>query len=229
MKPGWMAWAGLSLLAAACQGPTELVVVVDSDLEPGVEIAAVQVTASTGGGASESHRFALDETPLPFSFGLRPTGRDGETVHVAVRALAPDGAAVISQTLTTRFVPGETRRLDVPLARACLAMECDDGARCVAGACQPREVDASALPSGGADDPAPLLDGPRVAPDAGPGEEGTCEAGAACDVGDPCRPGQIVCGADGPTCEAGEPLPAGTPCGEGRTCDGEGRCGVRTE
>lgn len=218
------------LLAGGCQEATQLVVVVDSDLEPGVEIVAVEVSVFAGG--NDARRFDLQAAPLPFSFGVVPStaGASGP-VRVVATAIGPAGERLCSLTRDTRFVPGQTLRLEMPLARACtsghLRIECEDETTCSDGECVASEVDPESLPRGpGADPPTRLFEGPSTPVDAGPPEEdaGICVDGEACDTGNPCEDGARSCGVT-PTCEVVATLPEGTSCGEGRACDGEGRCG----
>lgn len=221
----------LSLLIAlvassGCSSSTQLLVVVDTDLEPGVEVAAIEVAVAGEGVGADLRTFPLETTELPFSFGVRPARSDDEPVAIAIRALAPDGASVVGFMTHTRFVPGEVRVLEVPLARACRAEpSCEDeGLTCLRGACTAVEIDPTTLPVRRGDEPRPLFEEPRLAPDAGGVDGGpACVAGAPCESGDPCRVGVSAC--DPARCEVTEVLAPGAACGEGRVCDAEGRCG----
>lgn len=200
--------------------------VVDTDLEPGVEVGAIDVSVSSPSHASERRTFSLDTTELPFSLGIRPAERDDEDVVIHATAFAPDGEQVVDFEAATRFVPGEVRVLSIPLARACTAEPpcADQGLTCLRGECVPVETDPSSLPRRIGDEPQPLFEGPRVAPDAGPADIGPeCIAGDACDTGDPCQVGVSAC--DPSRCEVASTLAIGTDCGGGRVCNAEGRCG----
>ncbi|MCZ7687607.1 MAG: hypothetical protein M5U28_56265 [Sandaracinaceae bacterium] len=220
-------WCALVALAgAACSSQSQLLLVVDTDLEPGVEVSAIEVAVGGEGIGSDRRTFPLDTTELPFSLGIRPAQRDDEPVLVAATALSPEGAPVVDFQIRTRFVPGEVRVLEIPLARACaLEPPChDEGLTCLRGACVAIETDPATLPLRRGDEPRPLFEGPRVAPDAGGSDAGAaCVAGEPCETGDPCHVGARAC--DPPRCETIETLAPGAPCGEGRVCDAEGRCG----
>lgn len=89
----------------------------------------------------------------------------------------------------------------------------------------PTERDPASLPLRRGDEPRPLFDGPRVAPDAGAdagGEERVPDE--PCDTGDPCRLGARAC--DPARCEVVMTLAPGTSCGDGRERDAEGQCGA---
>ncbi|MCC6876412.1 MAG: hypothetical protein IT378_19050 [Sandaracinaceae bacterium] len=206
------------LLVAGCTSPTQLVVVVDSDLEPGREIVFVDAAVS----GRTTHRFEVATTPLPFSFGVTPASREDEEVSVRVVARDARERVLSSFGARTRFVPGRALRLDAPLARACLESTCSDlGLVCVRGECRSELVDPASLEPAPSGEPAPLFDGSRLAPDGGTDDAGACIEGAPCDSGNPCQPGVVRCGVG---CEPGSMLPVGASCGNGRTCTPEGLC-----
>lgn len=232
---------GIALVAlgGCAADATQLLVVVDTDLQVGVEYDAIQITAS-GESGDEATRDI--DASVPFSLGISP-GRGPKNQRVVVTATATlAGESVVSRRVITHFVPEQTRRVDLLLARACGGVECGGDETCREGTCEDANVDAMSLPVANPADPVmPLHDGPRVAPDAGPdasemddasmGEDaGECQEGMECEPeGEPCRMGQVVC-SPVPSCMAGAPLPEGTMCGEaGRTCDGEGMCGRLAE
>ncbi len=214
----------IALACCACSPPTQLLVVVDTDLEPGVEVEAIDVAVSSNGGWTSRSSFSMESTELPFSLGVQAV-RPDERVHVSARAIAPSGELAVSYDVDVGFVPGEVRVLEIPLARACVdELSCDDeGMTCLRGSCVPSSIDPSSLPGRSGDEPQPLFDGPRVAPDAGEADAGaSCVAGEPCETGNPCEIGERAC--DPPRCQVSATLAAGTDCGEGRVCDVEGRC-----
>lgn len=222
------------LLLTGCDEPTQLVVVVDSDMEPGAEIEAIDVSVMSEGGGSTTHRFDLADHPLPFSFGITPARADDEPVRIAVTAARLDLPSNVTFSAHTRFVPGETRRLEAPLGRDCddalgeAPLQCaDHGQTCRFGECVDVEVDPFSLPVGpGSDPPAPLFDGPRIAPDAGVVDGGVCVQDEPCELGE-CAEGAVECGGGTAVCVAVAFAPAGTPCGDAENalvCDGMGRC-----
>jgi hypothetical protein len=224
----------VTLLLLGCQQPTQLIVQVDSDLEPGVEIVAVDVTVGPDGEFGASHSFELESTPLPFSFGVAPRNANDEAVRVAVAGIGADGDSLVRFVAVTRFVPGSVRLLNAPLSRACVGNElvCDEMEMiCLDGACAPIEVPPEALHETSPDAaPMRLFDGPRVAPDAGspPGADaGSCVPDAPCMTGNPCELATMDCAAEIPSCTSHGLAPEGTECGEGRSCDAEGTCGAQ--
>lgn len=213
------------LALVGCDGPTQLLVIVDSDV--GDALAVVEVAASSEGALATTRRFELATTGLPFSFGVVPA-RDAGAVHLHAVGLARDGAPLLSHTVETEFVRGHTLRLELPLARACLTEPgcAERDLRCVYGACVERHVDPATLAEG---DGAPegLFDGATALPDAGPGPVIDAGCGAPChDPASPCRIGRTRCEPDALRCELTETLPEGAPCGDGRACDAAGRCGA---
>lgn len=222
-------WWGLGfaflLVLAGCEPSTQLLVIVDSDL--GSELAAVHVSASAEGTITANRRFEIATTGLPFSFGVAPEGAEEQSVGLRISGLAQDGTELVSHAVETRFLPGRTLRLEVPLAQACLLEHCAESElRCVYGACADRFVDPTTLAEGSAA-PEGLFDGSTERPDAGAlVPDAGCEAAAPCvDPLNPCRVGAMLCDGDAPVCEILETLPEGAECGEGRLCDGAGRCG----
>lgn len=219
------------LLAGSTQPATQLIVVVDSDLVVGTELAAVVVSADAF-PVSRQHRFDVaGGTPLPFSFGLvAPAGHPTATVRVSVTAVRANGESLVGWSAATHFVHGRTLRLDARLARACMAEDTCSGTDqvCDGGMCRPREIDPAGLPDiDGSAPPPRLFDGPTPPPDGGAMPDAPpCVEDQPCPTGDPCVPGARRC-VDG-ACMPTTPLPAGEPCGEGRACDAAGRCGVRT-
>ncbi|MFK7988017.1 MAG: hypothetical protein AB8I08_18500 [Sandaracinaceae bacterium] len=220
------------LVGLGCSTPAEIIVVVDSDLQPGEELSIVEVTVSAGTADAQTQRFDLAETELPFS--LSAASRDGaaHAVRISVDGLDASEVAIVQQHAMLSFVPGRSIRLDIPLARSCSYVEdfCDTSTEtCSQGACIPRERDSGALPDAPNGDPSRLFDGPSAPGDAG--SDAGPDAGPACVEDEPCSPprscmtGEMRCGAE-PTCEVSGMMPAGTPCGSGRVCNAQGECGA---
>ena len=147
--------ASLSISTACARRPTQLLVVVDSDL-PVEERACVAARVSSwdssqGLGATEQSLFFFDgRAPsgprLPFSFAvLKP--RNGvsrvQLEVVALRAtdcdaLTPNFAnARVRRIVRTGFVEEQTLRLPIFLAAACIPAACVSGEDCNGGTCQP--------------------------------------------------------------------------------------------
>ncbi len=164
---------------------------VDSDLIAPEEIDAVAVTLFGPDGSSlDSTELALGEADdLPFSFGVAP--RDGDVTRaVHIRAIGlRAGRQVVSTELSTSFLAGEVRRVEMFLARACIGVACEPPLTCRAGECLPIDpsLDGGVRDSGVRDlmdagvDAASTDSGPMDATiDAGP--DATVDGGA----GRPC-------------------------------------------
>ena len=214
-----------ALLASACEGPTQLLVVVDSDI-PG--LAGVRADASAP-DVLDSATFDVETTGLPFSFGVDRGPAPTDELHLHLVGLG-DGAQV-ERTVSTRFLTGRVLRLEIELEPACVGIEpsCEEsGLTCVGGVCVSQPIDPSTLPEGA----------PDITPefrDAGPpGDAGTpsdggddCVPSGPCEApGNPCQTGQWHCDSDAPVCLITNVRTEGA-CGSGRTCTSEGSCGVR--
>ncbi len=210
-----------AILAAGCAPPTRILLVVDSELRPGVDYDRVSLAAGPASGLSTTREL----TALPATALLEASG--AERVRIGVRALRGDEVRV-GWALETDFEPGRTVRVEVPLTWTCVGNEaCARGVEhCVDGACEPVERSIAALPDGDPGDAVSAWLAPVPPPDAGaPLDAGPgCEEGAPCVPASRCHAGALRCAAS-PACEPGAPLPAGAPCGEGRQCDGAGLCG----
>jgi Protein of unknown function (DUF1566) len=251
----------LAAVAPACgseRAITETLVVVDSDLTPGTELARVGVdvyaadgrgaplggqvfdVARAGSGPGSAHT-------LPLSFGVAPNGGvSSRTFRVVVRGLAAGASSPsVSTQVIGAFVPGETRRLDVFLARSCLGAVCQNDANgvalttCVAGACVP-VPQSSGVPVPVASDlggyvstvvaggDASTSDGSDGSLDGGPGGGGPLDAGAPPNEAGPGPgPGSDAGGSDGgpsgtdsgpPEPDSGPPPADAGPCTPPTSC-----------
>jgi Protein of unknown function (DUF1566) len=152
------ALAALALPLFACEAPatlTQILVVVDSDLTVGSELTAIQVGVfdRTGSGealGTRSFQLASEvQSPLtftlPLSFGIAPSSRSsGRDFKLVVTGRGrPDGLPsetdVVEQKVIAAFVPGQSLRLGVFLARPCYTKLCREEAAgeltCVRGDC----------------------------------------------------------------------------------------------
>ena len=128
-----MRWPAL-LMAAACglfaceEAPTEIVLVVDSDLRAPEEISSLQIIITPSLFPPGSGLFApLGREPFGVSFpatlGLVPADDSQELVGVSVVAMTLQGEVAVGRAAReVRFVRGETRMLRLFLARACACM-----------------------------------------------------------------------------------------------------------
>ncbi len=222
------AFAFAAVLAFGCETTaTELIVVVDSDLVAGTELAEV-IVATDG----SSHAFPIDgAADLPLSFGVVPGPGQSERapVRIAITGSNADGVPIVEALSVTTFRPGQRRVLPMPLARSCVAVEdCadhEDESTCRDGECVSAVVDSSTLSTGDGSG-VRLFDGPSegdagiLVEDGGP----TCTPGESCEVSGGCATGTRVCDPS-LDCVDLTPAPAGTECGAGRLCDGMGMCG----
>lgn len=164
----------LCLLAVGCdEDPTQIVVVVRSNLEVPAELDAFDVALFAAGEATETRTFELaPDGPyeLPASFGIAPgDGGRQAPVHVVVAGHV-GGVQRVTAEVRTGFVRGRTVRVDVFLGRECVDVPCDEIAdtTCRAGRCEEVFVDPAGLP------------------DYTPGDEAApFDAGAPSDAGHP--------------------------------------------
>lgn len=131
------------LLMSACGGegdqtPTQIVLVVDSDLEAAVdptEIDELQVTVIDPVGDRMVARamFGAGEVRLPRTLGITndESARLGPYT-VDIRAVK-NSEIIVRRRAVFTFVPNEIRRLRVFLPRACAGAVCDLGETCVEG------------------------------------------------------------------------------------------------
>lgn len=132
--------AAIAVLLAACEGPSAtLLVVVASDYD---ELDSIAIETFDEGGARIERR-EVDE-PLPFSFAVARTGDLGPPLRITVTGSVPGGATV-ARSAVAPFVPGETRRLVLFLARACEDVACEGESTCIDGACAPSLVPVDQL------------------------------------------------------------------------------------
>ena len=175
---------------AACATPTEIVLVVDTDLASS-EVGAFWIRVN---GRCIT---APGDTELPLTLGITPDGQ-ATGIEVVAAALAPGAdvsvcpsgdepdTTVVSQRAQADFVAGERRVLFLTLERACVGQLCESDLTCRAGACASSIAATSAwtgvLPRLGGDDAgmdASVDSGSAdaAAPDAGDVEDGGSDAG----------------------------------------------------
>jgi hypothetical protein len=138
------------LLAACAPRPrTELLVVVDSDLE--VPDPLSRLTLSVRFGARELGPFTEVVDPsrrearaLPISLAITDRTVGAGTLAITATASNRDGD-VVAQTAEVAFVPGEGRALCLRLDLDCVGIVCPDAETCARGECVPEAVPADAL------------------------------------------------------------------------------------
>ncbi len=123
--------------AVACNGPTELVVVVDSNLVVPRELDEVQVEIASPDGTTRTASQALVDGPdLPLTLGVRPDSSD-QLGPITVRATGRlGGAEVVSTEATVSLVAGSSRALHLYLLRSCVGRDCGADTCGVTG-CEP--------------------------------------------------------------------------------------------
>ncbi|NOY92171.1 MAG: hypothetical protein GXP55_13315, partial [Deltaproteobacteria bacterium] len=158
--------AACCLLLVACAGdPTQLVVVVDSDMTVPEELDAVSLEVTAPDGVVQSAHAALGVgEDLPRTLVLLHGGGALGPVRVYARGLRA-GVSVVERRASVAFVPGQTLMLRIELLRECVGRVCAAGRTCAAGGCRPEAVDPSELrPWSGTPGPLPNTD--AGAPDA---------------------------------------------------------------
>jgi hypothetical protein len=141
-----LAVAALLLALASCSSPvTELVVVVDSDHTVPSELDAITIEVTEPSGMVESRTADLGATPLPITLGLTHRGGPLGTVGIVVRGqLGPD--MVVTRTIRTSFVAGESRLVRLDLLRRCEDATCSGEETCDENGCVAIDVPGSSLP-----------------------------------------------------------------------------------
>ncbi len=134
-------------VAAACSGSTELVLVVDTNLEVPAEMDEVVVSVTGPGGltVSGSEQLTAAGAPsFPLTLGIRPRGDQLGPIDIAVTGRLA-GSFVIERDVQTTLSEGESKVLHVFLVRACLDVSCADGESCGRQGCE--SVEVTELPS----------------------------------------------------------------------------------
>ncbi|HOD24302.1 MAG TPA: hypothetical protein PKK83_18525 [Polyangiaceae bacterium] len=140
-------------LSCSADPLTELVVVINSDMETPDEFDGFRVAVTDHEGALSTERYYFvgkepGKVVLPADFGLVPKGGDASR-KVAVEVWATlAGADLFSNRALTGFVKGKVLRLDMFLASRCLteAKACKPNETCRVEGCVPEEIDPGSLP-----------------------------------------------------------------------------------
>ncbi len=186
-----------AFVALACASPpTEVLVVVSSDLSVPAELDELVVTVTHPDGVQTRQATAAlgaGQLPLPRSVGLVHEGGPLGLYRVLVEGRRA-GAAVIAREGTLELVPNEIRVWRVALDRSCLGVACPS-ATCAGGACRDVRVGEGELEPYTPDAPgdAGVTDAGGGPPDAGGACAPDCAAGACvCEGGCTCA---MSCGA----------------------------------
>jgi hypothetical protein len=226
VSPARRALLALALLTSCNRPATQIVLRVDSDLRPGVELQGVFVTLRREGAAApsfeQSYDLAAGTLTLPGTVGVVPgDADDARRLEVEARALLPGGDG-FSTFATVSFQREQTLFLDLFLASRCRDPEnragCGPDETCGPNGCEP--IVRAMLPGFTADVPrreastpepvdAPDVPEPMDAPD-------VPEPMDAPDVPEPMDAPDVVDAPDVPLPTCGG---QGQPC-----CPGSERC-----
>jgi hypothetical protein len=179
----------LGLLLGACTASrTEVVLVVDTDLQGtgGIDNIVVEVTNPGSIVTRSTARLGAGEPPLPRTLGL--VHEDGPLGPFFVRVIGKIGSAErVERVARFTFQDGCTLVLRIDLVAACEGVVCAAGQTCAPGGC--RSVDVGELPEWTGSLPAALPFDAGVRPtdagrvDAGPRDAGTPDLGVPTDFG----------------------------------------------
>ena len=175
------AWMAALLLSGSCAKPlTELVVVVRADV-PDLSSVTIAVTTPAGAVAFDETETVSGPEALPLTLSL--TRDRAPFGPVTVRVVGAGSASGrIERTVSTSFVEGSRRRLEILLEGACGGTSCSPSETCVAGTCGAANVDPASLPV--FDGTVPTVDAQAPSLDAGAPDTGTPDAGPP-DAGPP--------------------------------------------
>lgn len=144
----WLAVSAWLIVGCQQAAPlTQLVVVVDSDLEIGESIDRVELVVEAPDG---QRRDVLGElvsdssVALPLTLGVLHRGGPLGPVMIVARALHGE-TEVVARHASVSFVENRTMVLEMHLSRACVGIACDESETCADGTCRARIVAESEL------------------------------------------------------------------------------------
>lgn len=224
--PAWPVVPALLLAGlSACTGtPSQVLVVVDSDLEIPSELQAIRVVLRDEAGAElRDHRFALTTGGLPISFGVGPKDGDAEVpLWIELEARGELDQILFVRRAHVRFVANKSLVLPVFLAASCRTTSCGEGLTCTERGCASPEIDPGSLCDSASDrcaGPSAPADG-GADPDAGLAPDVSTAADAGADAGfepdataDDAEPGDATADDLG-AADAGGPADAAAPDAE---------------
>ena len=137
---------GLAAMTVACQGVTEIVLVIDTNLTVPVDIDHVDISIS---GAQMQTTIGVDlgaasSPAFPLTLGLTPAGA-GAPLTVSVVG-SVQGTPVVQQDAETAFVDGSKRVLRMLLLGACTGITCPTSETCGSQGCESTSTPGASLP-----------------------------------------------------------------------------------
>ena len=157
----WASFAVLSVAClTACSDPTQLVIVVNSDVDDVAEVTVDVLFADQVQG----RRFQIgSDVSLPFSLTLTPSADPELTRRIEIKAFAQERAEgpLVTSVIATHFIPERRLALPVFLESDCEDVTCGLSETCERGTCVSAFVDPEDLDDFGS------------ARDAGPADTGT--------------------------------------------------------
>lgn len=133
-------------LAACAPDPTQLVVVIDSDMAVPDRVRKIQ--AFVNGAEFDpawQHTFDVSAgATLPLSFGIGANNA-ANPVTIVITAIAADETALVSRRATSRFVADKTIVLPMFLAESCAGFACADMFTCTKLGCESEIIDENGL------------------------------------------------------------------------------------
>jgi hypothetical protein len=210
----------LLVISSACQSPTQLVVLVDSDLEVPAELAAVQaIVTDDAGEPAGAEFFDLGRYGVPMSFGVEGGDLSSERIRITIQGLTARDELLVERTAALEFIKGEKRLLPMFLARSCAGRTCGESQTCTEDGCASIFVDVESLQE---IEPGDERTHPRPKTDSG-ADTGTMDTGAdgGGDTGSP----DVGPDADSGQPDAIVPGDAGlTTCTSNAECTGPSIC-----
>ncbi|MES1165270.1 MAG: hypothetical protein ABUR63_05920 [Verrucomicrobiota bacterium] len=133
---------------SACRSPTNIVLVVDTDLVVPGEIDSVGITVTGSEPAPPVPTVDLTAPgapAFPLTLGLAPANGSSGSVDVAVVGYL-QGSAVVQQEAGTMFVGGSQRMLRMLLLGSCKGVSCPTDQTCGSMGCSPTAIPGTSLP-----------------------------------------------------------------------------------
>lgn len=149
MKSSTFCFALMSAVLVSCAPdiePTEVVLVIDSDLVAPTQVDSLDVVVFTAGGEEMSSFATLGfgDMRFPRTLGVQNINTRLEGYRVEARARF-GGATVVTRTATFDFVRDRSMQLRLFLPAACEDVRCEGGLTCTeGGVCRSTDVELEA-------------------------------------------------------------------------------------